>query len=437
MYILVSTIQLISFFVIFTAVSRYSFSKWEYTGYSLAVVVMGQLFSYFVGVWGALSVFGLLIWISFRKEDRLTALGIFYAAYALVMNSFLGFLFADLIEWIIGFGFQGSTANLDYLVYLLTALSPPLLNAGILLLMGGYMDKVRKEEVERFSSVMLLPVTVLLLLVVVVVYVILTLVQGESSGNLLLEKLLYGMGMLILVAFGYFVFQYRHIQRKQLNKAKEEQLNQLQDYTSQLELLYDEIRGFRHDYVNILLTLESGIRAGDMDQVRLVFDQTVKPTGDRMQGNEHSLVKLKNLHVPEIKSILASKLLIAQRQGIDVRLEILLPIRCLRMDLIPFTRILSILIDNAVESAMETHEQSLTVAIIQGERDQVWVIENSLEGDVDLSSIFNKDVSSKGSGRGTGLYTVRQILQDITYATLDTRVNGSTFVQSLSIREEG
>ncbi|MEW4225100.1 sensor histidine kinase [Rossellomorea marisflavi] len=436
MYILVSTIQLISFFIIFTAVSRYSFSKGEYAGYSLAVVVIGQLFSYFVGVWGALSVFGLLIWISFRKEDRLTALGIFYAAYALVMNSFLGFLFADLIEWIIGFGFRGATANLDYLVYLLTAFSPPLLNAGILFLLGNYVAQVRREEVERFSGVMLIPVTTLLLLVVASAYVILTLVHGEGNRDPLLENVLYGLGALVLLGFGYFIFQYRHIQRKQLEKAREDQLAQLQDYTTQLEKLYDEIKGFRHDYVNILLTLESGIVAGDLNEVRSVFEQTVKPTGERMKGNEHSLVHLKNIHVPEIKSIMASKLLIAQRKGMNISLEILSPVRHIDIELISFTRIISILLDNAVEAAIQSPEREITVAVIEGEWEQVWIVENSIEGFVDVSTIFNKGASTKGRERGMGLYTVRGILEGIPLATLETRIIEPRFLQTLTIRKE-
>ena len=39
------------------------------------------------------------------------------------------------------------------------------------------------------------------------------------------------------------------------------QLEDLSNYSHQIESLYNEIRSFRHDYANILISLKSGIES--------------------------------------------------------------------------------------------------------------------------------------------------------------------------------
>lgn len=238
------------------------------------------------------------------------------------------------------------------------------------------------------------------------------------------------MWLLFIIALLYMQFQYNHIQKREIEKSKSEQLIQLKDYATQLEKIYDEFRGFRHDYANILLTLEDGINREDWDQVKEVYEQTVKPTGQLMRKNEYSFVKLRNLHVSEVKSILAAKILVAQQMKIDVTLEIEEPIHSIQMELISFTRIFSILLDNAIEAATKTDEAKITIVLLEDPTIQLIKIENSSREQVNLRRLEERGYTTKGKGRGFGLYNVQQILKENKYASLETEAQANFFSQN-------
>ncbi|GGG17578.1 hypothetical protein GCM10010913_44580 [Paenibacillus aceti] len=210
---------------------------------------------------------------------------------------------------------------------------------------------------------------------------------------------------------------------------------QLKEYAAQLEKIYDEFRGFRHDYTNILLTLEDGIYREDWDQVRHVFENTVKPTRQFLRKNEYSFVKLRNLHISEVKSILAAKIMLAQQMNIDVTLEIEEPVHVIPMELISFTRILSILLDNAIEAAATTKERRLWIVLLEDTEALRLIIENSSEEQIDLRSLGERGYSNKGEGRGMGLFNVQQMLNDHKYASLESESHPHVFSQTLILRK--
>ena len=55
---------------------------------------------------------------------------------------------------------------------------------------------------------------------------------------------------------------------KEIIKQKDTQLYELSSYSHHVESLYEEIRGFRHDYINILTSLKLGIDNQDIDAVK-------------------------------------------------------------------------------------------------------------------------------------------------------------------------
>ncbi|WP_342479955.1 hypothetical protein NST07_19245 [Paenibacillus sp. FSL L8-0340] len=89
-------IQIISFFFIYQSVSRYYFSVKEIIIWLMIFISIGVGSTYFIGVWGAVALFFCFVGMSyFKNQKTFTSLGVFYGAYALVMNSFLGYLAAD------------------------------------------------------------------------------------------------------------------------------------------------------------------------------------------------------------------------------------------------------------------------------------------------------------------------------------------------------
>ncbi|WP_379140221.1 sensor histidine kinase [Paenibacillus sp. sgz500992] len=431
-------IQIVSFFFIYQSVSRYHFSVKEITIWLMIFISIGVVSTYFIGVWGAVALFFCFVGMSYIKNQKtFTSLGVFYGAYALVMNSFLGYLAADPITNLIEFVFRQSSVNIDYLPYLFTAMAPPIMNEIGLRVVRHYVPQLNKEILRDSSKVILFPVIILLIIIILSVYPILSIGNKTGDFNSFHRTLLLGMWLLFIIALLYMQFQYNHIRKREIEKSKNEQLIQLTDYATQLEKIYDEFRSFRHDYANILLTLEEGIHREDWDQVKQVYEQTVKPTGQLMRKNEYSFVKLRNLHVSEIKSILAAKILIAQQMKIDVALEIEEPVHAIQMELISFTRILSILLDNAIEAATDTEESKIGIVLLEDTDIQLIRIENSCGEEVNLRRLGERGYSSKGKGRGLGLYNVQQILKENNFASLETALQSGLFSQTLTLRKTG
>lgn len=72
---------------------------------------------------------------------------------------------------------------------------------------------------------------------------------------------------------------------------------------------------------------------------------------------------LTNLEVATVKSFLAAKLFEAQNQGVEVRVEIPEVIHDIPIKILDFIIISSIFCDNAIESALETNEKKVNLAL--------------------------------------------------------------------------
>ena len=216
------------------------------------------------------------------------------------------------------------------------------------------------------------------------------------------------------------------------------QSQQLQEYTTQIEQLYSNISNFRDDYLNILVSLEEGIRQEDIETIKNVYHRVIKPSERVVKSNDYVLGKLRNLHINEIKSLLAAKIIKAQAEDISVSVEIEEVMSQIYMDVVDFYRVLSILIDNAIEAAETAKNPYFAIALIQDGEIQRIEIENSCENHpTNLDDIYKKGDSSKGKGIGIGLYNVRQILDENKYATLETYYESGVFVQTLILKKRG
>src|SRR5699024_3903543 len=119
---------------------------------------------------------------------------------------------------------------------------------------------------------------------------------------------------------------------------------ELLDYVEKLELLHDELANFRHDYVNLLLTLDEGVRKKNIAQIERTYYDVIAPTSELINNRDLEIVKLANIEITEIKSLLSVKVFEAEQQGVDVTLDIPLSVGQIPLPLVNFIRIISILV---------------------------------------------------------------------------------------------
>lgn len=276
-----------------------------------------------------------------------------------------------------------------------------------------------------------------LLLTLVIFYfnIFLGQIQGFSPKHLILTGLLF---FIYAVLLGLVVMTLIYILNKDAKMKQERILNQqLHEYTLQIEQLYTNLNSFRHDYLNILLSLEEGIRQENVEIIKDVYQSIIQPTKQLVKGNDYILGQLHKIQVVEIKSLLTAKIIKSQNSGIEVRLEIEDPINSIYMDTFSFYRVFSILLDNAIEGASTTNHPYISIIMIQDRDAQQIQIENNCEDrKIDLQTIYTKGYSSKGKDRGIGLYNVHQLLEENKYIRLETSYESGVFIQTLILQNE-
>lgn len=237
--------------------------------------------------------------------------------------------------------------------------------------------------------------------------------------------------LLLIILFAW------HLSKAKMAEEHEKKLEKARlDYVEKLEQLHDELASFRHDYMNILLSLDEAIRTKNMQQIERVYQDVIAPTSKVINDQEIEIVKLARIQVPEVKSVLTVKVLAAQQQQLNVMLDIPETIESIAMPTTDFIRVVSILIDNAIEEAVQSTERMLHFAMFEINLNQYVVIRNSCKHEtIDLEKIYEKSYSSKQENEGYGLFSLKRIIDKTTNATLETTFTAPYFTQTLVLKK--
>src|SRR5690606_7966944 len=121
-----------------------------------------------------------------------------------------------------------------------------------------------------------------------------------------------------------------------------------------------------------------------------------------------------NIKISELKGLIATKVIAAEKSNVLVNVEVPDEIVDVNMDIIDLARIIGILLDNAIEGSENIPYAKINLAILLTiDGDVVIVIENRTNlTDINISRLFDENVSTKGSQRGLGLSTVRSIISN-------------------------
>lgn len=201
-----------------------------------------------------------------------------------------------------------------------------------------------------------------------------------------------------------------HYQKKQQVNNLNYELVNLRAYTSEIEAMYDNLRRFRHDYKNILFTLQEAINTGNIKQSKEILDRVVSPSEKQLSIGTNVLARLDNVSDLALKSLLYNKLRPAIEHGINLQLEVPEEISYQGLiDPLDLVRIVSILIDNAVTAATNSKDKVLNLSLFTKEDQHYLVIGNTTaEKQVALSTVSGS--IKFGNKHGLGRRNLRMIL---------------------------
>ena len=366
----------------------------------------------------------------YQHKYKSKILDIFYGLYPVIVDSLLGRMLGFYVFPLLGVSVFNEV-KLSWYDILIELLVFPL---HLLIVKSLRLDfNEIQEGFKRYYSKYLL----LLINISMFVYMILVSILVIYRDKLADADIWRGhINNFYIVLFFVMLLYLNAVSKEKLEKEiieqKDTQLNELSSYSHHVESLYEEIRSFRHDYINILTSLKLGIDNQDIEAIKTVYNGVLRDSANQFYDSKFDIAKLSNIKNDAIKSILSAKLLEAQNRGISISVEIEEPVSNFRIELLDFITVLSILCDNAIEATIKATSPRMTVVFINNDDSLVLIVENSIKSEkVDVSHIFDRGHSSKGENRGIGLYNVNSVLEKYPKSTITTRSANHLFSQTI------
>ena len=189
--------------------------------------------------------------------------------------------------------------------------------------------------------------------------------------------------------------------QEKAHQTQAEMLEQQEMYIQELEGIQNSMRSFRHDYKNMMSSLYLQSREGNMEEVEKNIHGLIDEFDENIDRKMNLTVQMANIRISEVKSLLYQKITELQKKGIDFQMEVMYPVE---------------------ETCMKPLDLSVHI-----------ILDNTAEQDVDISKIYEDGYSTKGSGRGTGLPSLRKIMEKYPEASLMTEIKSGRFIQKISI----
>lgn len=241
----------------------------------------------------------------------------------------------------------------------------------------------------------------------------------------------------ILSLLAYFVISFYSLLSTNKLDTTTRDLEEAQLYNKTLTILHDSIRGFKHDFHNIVQSIGGYADRGDLEGLRIYYRQLLQDCG---RTNNLTALNPEAINNPAIYNVLATKYHKADEIGVQINLGIFINLNEIEkhMKIYEFTRILGILLDNAIEAAAECENKIIHVSFRkeQNRRRLLVIIDNTYKNkDINVDKIYEKDFStkSKETNSGLGLWEVRQILKKNNNLNLYTTKSEEFFSQQFEI----
>ncbi len=341
--------------------------------------------------------------------------------------------------------------NIFNLLTPLSSISPQYLSFGveliytflfywITLFFGRLLKKLllSGKGILRFQQAWYLFDAVLMLLMTIYLFDDLIPGQDGSVGKMIYNNVLHISGYLLVMLFLLFAMRHSYLEKMQ-TEAKQKALQDLQDYTHHLEIMYNGLRSFKHDYINILLSMSGYIANNDMGELKQFFETKIFPTKNLIDQGDYKLNQLSNIGVLEIKSLLCAKLIYAHESGIDVTIDVPDRVDSFPMDTVDLARILGIFLDNAIEASPTAEQPQIGLNIIRHEAGVSIIISNRFQDNgTALYKLKQSGFSTKTEHQGIGLSNAQKIISSYDNVLLETTMQRNCFMQHMELtdREE-
>lgn len=172
---------------------------------------------------------------------------------------------------------------------------------------------------------------------------------------------------------------------------------------AEVENMYRQIRGWRHDYRSHIQAMKAHAAQGDWEALRAYLD-----TLETDLATVDTAVKTGN---PMADAILNSKISLARAKGIPVRADACIPVR-LEISELDLCVILGNLFDNAIEASLALPEKARLIRVyIDMKGSQLYISFTNFTAVKKRRKVGGLFRTTKGEGHGFGLQRMDAIVE--------------------------
>ena len=190
----------------------------------------------------------------------------------------------------------------------------------------------------------------------------------------------------------------------------------------------------RHEYKNQLaiiyaLSTERKVK----DKIQAIINQNLDITNE-------TIYELRNIPKSELKGLLYYKTLVAQDNKINLTLNVSVKSKGIlnklkKEEINSLAKIIGIYYDNAIEAAKESRKKNIFLEIYELKDKVNIVISNTFKKTSIISNNTYKGISSKGKGRGNGLYFAQRILTQNKWLKEKQEIIDKYYVETITIEK--
>lgn len=231
----------------------------------------------------------------------------------------------------------------------------------------------------------------------------------------------------------YFFISFTSLTRAMELQITTAELVNAENYNNTLSILYDNVKAFKHDFDNMVFTIGGFVNTNDIEGLKLYYTSLEK---ECQKTNNIAILNPILINNPGIYNLLTIKYQKAIKYNIDIELEFFFDLSKLNMPIYDFSRMLGILLDNAIEAASISKEKVIKIMFRDSLNSKVQIIEikNSYTNkDIDTKNIFEKGITEKKNHLGMGLWEVNKIISRNNNINLFTENDNLYFTQRLEI----
>lgn len=388
--------------------------------YKTSNIFMGLLFSilsFLMGVFGEVILANLLVLLYANINSFINGTGFVYATYKTYDASII----------------EQALRKFSLIYLFIMAFFPYILSKPI----GHYIKK--KTQLENYEKPSLLLKSILFLLIIMFIWYYTSLAIGESTGrkDVVLASLANLLPLAFFALFMVAFYSLKILERDSKIKTQKETMKQLQQYTESIENLYNSLKSFRHDYINLLSTMSIFITEKRYDELEHYYSTKILPLHSKISDDIYKLSLLSNIKIVELKSIVAYKAILAQEKNISFIVDILDEISSINFNIIDLSKIIGILIDNAIEESQQCQLPYIKFCILLNNESKSIIVANRCKQDLPaINDMFSTGFSTKGNDRGIGLSILKEIIDNNENCLLETKKENDEFKIKIDIYDE-